>query len=310
MPNYNPRSGYNRLNMFPSVIKWLMGINLAVFILGMIPAAYLGYQSSVGRHVLDYAALWPIASPRFAVWQYITYMFLHGGFSHIFFNMLTLWMFGMELAQMWGSRRFLAYYFLCGLGAGIIHTIVTALMGDAYPTVGASGAIMGVMVAFGLTFPDRVIFVGFFLPMKAKFAVFLFAGIDLYMGLVGSPDGVAHFAHLGGALVGFILLKIGGNLTLGGIFDKIPGFGHKQSLGFMKGSANPAARPPMVDARFRDMESSRSRNAPHHIDLSDERLNAVLDKMLRQKLRYQDLTEEERMILDDASNRMRGGPIR
>jgi hypothetical protein len=213
----------------------------------------------------------------------------------------------MELAHMWGTRRFLAYYFICGLGAGIIHTIVTALfMGRAYPTVGASGAIMGVMIAFGLTFPDRVVFMGFFFPMRAKFAVLVFAGLDLYMGLTGSPDGVAHFAHLGGALVGFIMLKIGGNLTLGGIFDKIPGFGNRQTLGYMKGTANSApAGPRVVEAQYRDV----TRPQPHHIDMSDERVNAVLDKMLRQRLRYQDLSEEERMILDGASSKMRGGSV-
>jgi hypothetical protein len=108
--------------------------------------------------------------------------------------------------------------------------------------------------------------------------------------------------------VGYILLKIGGNLTLGGIFDKIPGFGNKQTLGYMKGSAPRRApeQPHVVDARFRDVEQARPRSAPHNIDLSDERLNTVLDKMLRQGLRYQDLSEEERMILDNASDRMRG----
>lgn len=309
MPNYNTSSGYNRLNMFPPVIKWLIGVNIAVFIIGMIPTTYMGYPVTVGDVTMIHAGLWPVASARFGVWQYFTYMFLHGGFSHIFFNLLTLWMFGMELAHMWGTRRFLAYYFLCGIGAGVIHSVITAFMGDAYPTVGASGAIMGVMVAFGLTFPDRVVLMGFFFPMRAKYAVLVFAGIDLYMGLVGSPDGVAHFAHLGGALIGFILLKLGGNLTLGGIFDKIPGFGNRQTLGFMKGTARQAPRDqgPMVDARYRDVEPARPRYAPHHVDLSDDRLNAVLDKMLRQNLRYQDLSEEERMILDSASDRMRGG---
>jgi hypothetical protein len=138
----------------------------------------------------------------------------------------------------------------------------------------------------------------------------VFAGIDLYMGLTGSSDGVAHFAHLGGALVGFILLKIGGNLTLGGIFDRIPGFGNRQTLGFMKGTgrrAEPAA--PVMDARYRDVEPARTRTAPHILDLSDDRLNAVLDKMLNQKLRYQDLSEEERMILDSASDKLRGGSL-
>lgn len=310
MPFYSTSSPNRGLTMFPPVIKWLLLINAAIFVIGLIPAEYGNLRSNVWRHLIDYGALWPFERPEFGVWQYFTYMFFHGDFSHLFFNLLTLWMFGVELAQMWGNRRFLAFYFLCGVGAGIIHSIVTLFLGQGAPTLGASGAIMGVMLAYGLTFPDRIILVGFFLPLRAKIAVLVFIGIDLYMGVTGSPDGVAHFAHLGGALIGYILVKIGGNLTLGGIFDKIPGFGNRESLGFMKGASFSKSRfrETVRDAKYRDVEASSGRDRGPFVDLSDDRLNQVLDKMLRKGYRYQDLTEEERAILDNASEKMRRGP--
>lgn len=304
MANY----GTNRLTMFPPVIKWLLGINIGVFFLGMI--TFGGNIPGVYHPFELLGALWPIGSPRYGVWQYFTYMFLHGGFGHIFFNMLTLWMFGMELEQLWGSRRFLAYYVLCGLGAGVIHSVVTMLLGTGAPTLGASGAIMGVMVAFGLVFPDRIVFMGFFFPMRARFAVFLFAGIDLYLGVVGSSDGIAHFAHLGGALVGLILLQVGGRMTLGGIFDRIPGFGGGRAVT----ESRPTPRQEgarIVDVSWRDVGSSPSTPQPSRrnelpvMDFGDdqEAVDQILDKITRQG--YQSLTDDEKTILNRASKRMR-----
>jgi len=304
MPNY----GNERLTMFPPVIKWLLGINVAVFVMEMV--TFGGNIQGIFHPFELYGALWPIGTSRFGLWQYVTYMFLHGGVSHIFFNMLTLWMFGMELEQMWGSRRFLAYYLLCGLGAGVIHSIVTMVMGTGAPTLGASGAIMGVMVAFGLVFPDRVVFMGFFFPMRARFAVLLFAGIDLYLGVVGSTDGVAHFAHLGGALVGVILLKTGGKMTLGGIFDKLPGFGPRRStIGIMSRPQNPArgsAR--VVDVSWRDVEPARQeqrRSELPTMNFGDEQeaVDRILDKITREG--YQNLTAEEKALLTRVSKGMR-----
>ena len=316
MPTYfGNRSGYNSLNMFPSVILWLIGINVALFIIEylllpglnlsdrLIRTPYGIFEASAAKY---FFALWPVEMPQFKVWQYLTHLFMHGNFLHIFLNMFGLWMFGTELAQMWGGKRFLTYYLLCGLGAGLTQSLVTYLTGDVVPTVGASGAIFGIMTAFGLTFPDRIIFF-FFFPMRAKLAVFVFAAMQLFNGFFGGPTNVAHFAHVGGAVVGYILLKIGGNLTLGGIFDRIPGFRRKSAPGpriFQAGPRQPD--PTVVDVRYRDIGGEEPRRqAPPVMDFGDDqsRIDAILDKISRSG--YQNLTDEEKTILQEASRKMR-----
>ncbi len=289
--------------MFPPVIKWLLGINIAVFLLervsfgGPVPGYYHPFEI--------FGGLWPLGTEQFRVWQYVTYMFLHGNFPHIFFNMFVLWMFGMELEQMWGSKRFLAYYLICGIGAGIAQSLISLMPEMSGVAVGASGAIMGVMIAYGMIFPDRIIFL-FFIPMRARFAVLLLAGFDLVMGLV-SPvgDTTAHFAHLGGALVGLILLKVGGKMTLGGIFDKMPGFNVRQAQRPLNDRfASPPERPGarIVDVTWRDVPS---RTSPHVMDFGDdqETIDRILDKITREG--YQSLSPEEKEILNRASKRMR-----
>lgn len=147
---------------------------------------------------------------RGMVWQLFTYMFLHGGFSHILFNCLTLWMFGSAVEQTWGTRRFATYYLSCGLAAGACVTLVALFGGpDALytPTVGASGAIFGVIVAFGMLFPDAPVLMMFLFPMPAKYFAMLLAGIELLMQLSQPGSGISHVAHLGGAVYGFLYIK-------------------------------------------------------------------------------------------------------
>jgi len=163
-----------------------------------------------GRQLIPVLGLVPYwAWSRLYLWQFVTYLFLHGGFLHLLLNMYALWVFGTEVESMWGTHAFYRYYFITGIGAGIIHTLITPF--STIPTIGASGAIMGVLLAFGLMFPHREItlLLFFILPvrMKAWQLVLLFAGISLISGVAGSPDGVAHFAHLGGMLVGYIYLR-------------------------------------------------------------------------------------------------------
>ncbi len=136
------------------------------------------------------------------IWQLATYMFLHGGPFHLIINMLILWMFGSELEHLWGTRRFVKYYFFTGVGAGIV-TVLTS----ASPTLGASGAIFGILLAYGLTFPDRPVLLYFLFPIKAKYFVIILGLIDLFAALSGSNDNVAHTAHLGGLLFGWVYLK-------------------------------------------------------------------------------------------------------
>ncbi|MDP1994439.1 MAG: rhomboid family intramembrane serine protease, partial [Ignavibacteria bacterium] len=151
--------------------------------------------------IIHWFALMPLGY-GFQIWQLITYQFLHGGFSHILFNMFALWMFGAEIENTYGSKKFLIYYLACGIGAGLLHLFLSpVLTGALAPTIGASGAIYGVMIAFAMFFPDRLIFLYFFIPVKAKyFIAFMIVFEFLAVDSVGS--GVAHLAHLGGALVG------------------------------------------------------------------------------------------------------------
>jgi membrane associated rhomboid family serine protease len=153
-------------------------------------------------------ALWPINSPLFHFWQLITYAFLHGGFSHLFFNMFGLFMFGPDIERTLGTRHFLIYYFVCVVGASLLHLLVTALQGGMpVATVGASGGIFGILLAFGMFFPQRKLMLLFPpIPMPAWLFVTLYGAAELLMGVFGTMQGVAHFAHLGGMLAGFLLL--------------------------------------------------------------------------------------------------------
>jgi len=147
-----------------------------------------------------------------AVWQLVTYMFLHAPLPniwHIVFNMFALWMFGNALERAWGFRRFMIYYLVTGIGAGLVTVLVALISGQIpmlTPNIGASGAIYGVLLAFAMLFPEQPIFV-FFLPMPAKYAVFLMGAISFLSGVTGTNPGVGHFAHLGGILVGYLFIK-------------------------------------------------------------------------------------------------------
>jgi membrane associated rhomboid family serine protease len=155
-------------------------------------------------------ALWPLGSsfPDFMPWQLVTYGFLHGDLMHIAFNMFMLWMFGRELEMVYGARRFLTYYMTCVIGAGLIQLLVASTQGSVYPTVGASGGVFGLLLLFGMTFPNRMIMLLFPpIPMKAKYMVILFGLLELYLGVSGRAPGIANFAHLGGMLFGFILIQ-------------------------------------------------------------------------------------------------------
>ncbi len=162
--------------------------------------------------ILGNLALFPVGSPFFHSWQVVTYMFLHGGFGHLFFNMFALWMFGRTLEYELGSKRFLIFYMVCGIGAGLIQLLVCWLAGSPLnvPTVGASGAIFGILLAFGLMHPNDVIMLIFPpIALKAKWFVVIYGVIELFAGVrsfTSLADNVAHFAHLGGMLWGFLLL--------------------------------------------------------------------------------------------------------
>jgi membrane associated rhomboid family serine protease len=181
----------------PPITQALLLINVALFCLDYI----------TGRMLSQWFALYPLGH-GFLPWQVATYAFLHGSIGHLFFNMLGLWMFGAELERVWGAKRFIEFYTASVLTAAGAQLIVTALLGSAYPTVGASGGLFGLLLAFGMMFPNRTI-VPLFppIPMKAKVFVAIYGGLELFLGVTGSQEGVAHFAHLGGMLGGFLMIR-------------------------------------------------------------------------------------------------------
>lgn len=211
------------LGFIPPVTRNLIIINTLILIITSFSKNFM-YET--------FALFYP-ASPFFHWWQPVTHMFMHGGFGHLFFNMFTLYMFGSVLERVWGGKKYLLFYMVTGLGAALLHTGVEWLQtlhwqhiiqtGDpsaaiaatqsmramlTTPTVGASGAIYGLLLGYAMLFPDSVMTLIFPpISMKAKWFVLVFAVIELLMGVLGS-DGVAHFAHLGGMLFGFILIRI------------------------------------------------------------------------------------------------------
>ena len=152
-------------------------------------------------------ALWPLFTGYFQPWQLITYAFLHGGFNHLFFNMFAVWMFGFSIERMWGSKRYAEYFFICVLGAGLIQLLVQYISGSVYPTIGASGAVFGLLLAYGVTWPNNKLILIFFpVPIKAKWFVLIYGVAELIFGVTGTFLQVAHYAHLGGLLFGAGLL--------------------------------------------------------------------------------------------------------
>jgi membrane associated rhomboid family serine protease len=161
----------------------------------------------LGFVVDRFLALWPIGA-GFLPWQIVTYGFLHGGFNHLLFNMLGLWMFGAELERLWGAKRFLQFFMASVVAAAGFQLIVCALMGASFPTVGASGGLFGLLLGFAMMFPNRTI-VPLIppIPMKAKTFVAIYGGLELLFGVTGTMAGVAHFAHLGGIAGGWLMIR-------------------------------------------------------------------------------------------------------
>ncbi len=213
---------FTRPNRFPPVVKWLIIINVLVYIVQITVGRQFGFTEEI--------MLYPVTDPAFRPYQIITHLFAHSPemLAHIIFNMFGLWMFGSILENVWGAKRFLNFYLICGIGAAFLHLFVEYVtwqhlqqaisMQDADtaerlraslgPALGASGAIMGVLVAFGYLFPNTELYLLFIpIPIKAKWAVLGYAAYDLFGGFYGN-DNVAHFAHLGGAITGFILVFI------------------------------------------------------------------------------------------------------
>jgi membrane associated rhomboid family serine protease len=188
------------MRYLPPATQWLLIANVAIFFL-----------QSAGVVPFDAFALWPPTGidSQFEPWQLVTYSFLHGGFAHIFFNMLALYMFGGEIERLFGTRYYALYYFACVVSAALTHLIVTTWMGaPPAPMVGASGGIYGLLLAFAIYFPHRRVLLLFPpIPLPARVFVFGFALLELFFGITQTAAGIAHFAHLGGMLGGWLMIQ-------------------------------------------------------------------------------------------------------
>lgn len=191
MAQYQPQG----FSLLPPAVKHLLIINVLVF-----GADYVLQRQ--GIYLGNILALFSLQSGNFQVWQPLSYMFMHANLTHIFFNMFNLWMFGAAMENFWGTKRFLTYYLACGIGAGLLYMLLPGL----HITVGASAAVYGLLLAFGMTFPNEYIYLYFLMPIKTKWFVTGMIVIELLQGIFYSYDGVAHFAHLGGMLIGFLLI--------------------------------------------------------------------------------------------------------
>jgi len=186
----------------PPATQALILINVCVYLAQMF----------TGSAPIIWFALWPLGAdvgPGFAPWQLVTYSFLHGGLWHLFFNMFALFMFGSELERLFGRRWYLGFYFVCVVTAALAQlAVAAAAAGPPYPTVGASGGVFGLLMAFGMYFPQRRIMLLFpLIPLPAWLFVTLYGALELYLGITGTAAGVAHFAHLGGMLGGYLMIR-------------------------------------------------------------------------------------------------------
>ncbi len=199
---YRPSLGFGGFTLTPAV-KYLLIINAGLFVIPEI----LGLRLP-GLLLLALVPGWVV---RGMVWQVFTYMFFHGGFSHFLFNMLTLWMFGTAVEQTWGTRRFARYYLSCGLAAGVTVVLVALLAGTREalftPTIGSSGAIFGLILAFGMLFPEAPVLVMFIFPMPAKYFAILMGFIEFFLQRTQPGSGISHVAHLGGMAFGFLYIR-------------------------------------------------------------------------------------------------------
>jgi membrane associated rhomboid family serine protease len=258
------RSSYSGYGNVPPVVTTLLLTNAAIFLLGLL--GHLDFSRLFG---LVPVLVWS----KFFVWQLFTYMFLHGGFWHIFMNMFILWMFGSDLEREWGSREFFKFYIICGMGAAIFN--VALQPNSPIPIVGASGAIYGLLVAYAMMYPNRTVYIYFLFPVPVKYMVIGLAAIEFVSSMASNSSTIAHFAHLGGMLVGFIYLK--SDWRIAGLKSRITTFFFKKK----------------IEKQWQDRAKEEK--------LMEE-VDQILDKI--NKVGYDKLTRQEKKTLEDASQRL------
>ena len=291
---------------FPPVIKNLLIINGVVFFIQLLMDnfTFSGYPA---WYLLNkWFALNPISGVNaagepfnFQVWQLITYQFMHGGFTHILFNMFALWMFGSSIEDVFGSKKFLIFYLLAGVSAGLLHLFVSPLLGGAPAvTIGASGSIYGVLIAYALFFPDNLIFLYFLIPVKAKYLIGFLVVIE-FLAVDSASSGVAHLAHLGGALFGFLYIMFDKNsyVSLKNLFNRNFYYKSKPKRDIF---TNPFSRSSQTDNDVQDA-NYYDINKKDEYEVSQEEIDKILDKISQSG--YQNLTDREKKILFQASKK-------
>ena len=259
----------------------------------------------------------------FQIYQFFTYMFLHGGFTHIFFNMFALWMFGSVIERVWGPKKFIFYYIACGIGAGITQELVqyatytiesisayqyvnaggVQMTTDAYinlwTTIGASGAVYGILLAFGMIFPnERLFIIPFPFPIKAKWLIVGYIAIELFSAMTGPGDGVAHMAHLGGMFFGFLLIRYWQKHP-----DSSQSFGRSRGQEFFENMKRRYDQRQQQSSHMKAEQTDPRRESDEEYNArkrkNQEEVDAILDKI--RKSGYDSLTKEEKKKLFDQS---------
>jgi membrane associated rhomboid family serine protease len=232
-----------------------------------------------GTELIHLLGLTPVLVRKGFIWQPVTYMFLHGGMFHLLFNMFALWMFGGEIERTWGTREFVKYYFITGTGAGLLTFLLS--FNSQTPTIGASGAIFGILVAFALMFPNRPIYLYFLFPVKAKYLVIFFGIIEFLASLRHTSDGIGHFAHLGGLIIGYIYIKADWRIPAFFRFFNYPRY-------------------------FRNYKHKRRMKAVDKKREKERELMERLDQILGKisQVGYDNLSKEEKKILEQASQHL------
>ncbi len=311
---------FNIPRMTPG-IKWLLIVNASIFVLQelILPSFTIGGDLSADVWFQRMFALYPFETGDFLPWQFFSFQFLHVGFRHLFFNMLFVWMLGIAIEQQWGTRRFLVYYLLCGVAGGFGQILLSSMTGDPAPLVGASAGVFGIIVAFGLMHPNApMILFPFFFPIKAKILMWVFIGMEVFLGFsFASDDNVSHFGHLGGALMGFFLLRYGMKYGVFQFCDKMifavrdmirgggrpPGESASNVFDINEARREKKAapswfrsRPPEQEAEADDRDERRRKR------ISQEQIDAILDKM--NEGGFESLSPREKEILKEYSRKL------
>ena len=304
------------MNNIPTMTKNLLIVNFLAF-------AATWVLELRGIDLTQLLGLHFFLASDFQIYQFFTYMFLHGGFTHIFFNMFALWMFGSVIERVWGPKKFIFYYIVCGIGAGITQELVqyatytiegisayqyvnaggVQMTTDAYinlwTTIGASGAVYGILLAFGMIFPnERLFIIPFPFPIKAKWLIVGYIAIELFSAMTGPGDGVAHMAHLGGMLFGFLLIRYWQKHP-----DSSQSFGRSRGQEFFENMKRRYDQRQQQSSHIKAEQTDPRRESDEEYNArkrkNQEEVDAILDKI--RKSGYDSLTKEEKKKLFDQS---------